>query len=351
MKTVLTTRTSFSIVLCFVCIGLLSYATTVSVHGQRGLGLSDARTLQKAISIAERDAPDKGVAAMRDAVEQFKTNPTAWYYYGFALTRSGDLEGARNAFKQALKFDPDFILARLRLARTLLLANQPGEAEKEARRALGSDAKPADLHYVFGEVALFCGDASRALDEARASFQTNSSFAPTFLLRHQATLLTLRESSYWKPEKREQLRQLLKDAIESLEKYLALAQPKSNDGFLREQLETLRFYAKAAEGDPQRPDREFFFPNEVTTKAHVFSKPEPHYTDSARSVHMQGGVVLCAVLSAGGSIEHLLVLQSLPFGLTGASIEAAKQTRFTAATKDGQTVSTWTQLEYNFNLY
>jgi len=348
MKTVSTTRTFF-ISLFMIWVGL-SFA--INANGQRGLGnLTDARTLQEKIWTAERGTPDQAVAAMREAVEQFKTNSTAWYYYGLALSRSGDLVGARNAFKQALKFEPNFIQARLRLAQTLLLANQPGEAEKEARRALDSDAKPGDKHYVFGEVYLFCGDASKALAEAQASIQNNSSFAPAFLLKHKATLLTLARGNYWKPEKREQQRQLLKDAIESLEKYLALAQPKDNSGFLSDQLETLRFYAKAAEEDPQSPGRQVFFASEVTVKAHIFRKTEPQYTDAARSAHMQGTVMISAVLSADGNIEHILALQTLSFGLSAKSIEAARQIKFTPATKDGRAVSTWTKLEYNFNLY
>ena len=313
--------------------------------------MSDVRALQEKIWTAERGTPDQAVAAMREAVEQFKTNPTAWYYYGLALTRSGDLAGARDAFRKSFKFDPNFVQARLRLAQTFLLANQPGEAEKEARRALDSDARAGDKNYVFGEVYLFCGDAAKALTEAQASIQTNSSFAPAFLLKHKATLLMLAKGDYVKPEKREQQRQLLKDAIGSLEKYLALAQPKGYDGFLRDQLESLRFYAKAAEEDPQAPGRQVFFPNEVTIKAHIFSKPAPQYTDDARFAHMQGTVMMAAVLSADGNIEHILALQTLGFGLTGTSIEAAKQIKFTPATKDGRAVATWMQLEYRFNLY
>jgi tetratricopeptide (TPR) repeat protein len=348
MNTVPTTR-AFLFSLFIICVGL---GFPINANGQRGLAnRTDVRALQEKIWTAERGTPEKAVAAMREAIEQFKTNPTAWYYYGLALTRSGDLTGARDAFRKTLKLDPNFIQARLRLAQTLLLANQPGEAEKEARRALDSDAKPGDAHYVFGEVYLFCGDASKALAEVQASIQANSSFAPAFLLKHKATLLTLARSNYWKPEKREQQRQLLKDAIESLEKYFTLVQPKGNYGFLSDQLETLRFYAKAAEEDPQAPGRQVFSPNEVTIKAHIFSKPAPQYTDEARSAHMQGTVMMAAVLSADGNIEHILALQTLAFGLTGTSIEAAKQIKFTPATKDGRAVSTWQQLEYNFNLY
>src|SRR5438093_1475831 len=121
------------ITLFVICVGL-GFANTVD--GQRGLGMTDARALQEKIWTAERCTPDQAVAAMREAVEQFKTNSTAWYYYGFALTRSGDLTGARDAFRKTLKLDPNFVQARLRLAQALLLANQSNEAEKQARRAL-----------------------------------------------------------------------------------------------------------------------------------------------------------------------------------------------------------------------
>ena len=342
MKTVPPTRTFF-ISLFIIWVGL-SFA--INANGQRGLGnLTDVRALQEKIWTAERGTPDQAVAAMREAVEQFKTNSTAWYYYGLALSRSGDLVGARNTFKQALKFEPSFIQSRLRLAQTLLLANQFHEAETEARRALEPDAKAADAHYILGQVYLSCGDASKALAEALASIQTHSSFAPAFLLKHQATLLMLGRS------KLEQQPQQLKDAIESLEKYFALAQPQANDGFLLEQLESLRFYLKAADEDAHSPNRQLFYASEVTTKAHIFTKPPPEYSETARLVHMVGAVVLAAVLSGDGNLEHILVLRSLPYGLSAKSIEAAKKVRFTPATKDGHAVSTWTQLEYNFNLY
>src|SRR5258708_7602498 len=348
MQTVSATRTPF-ISLLLICVGL-SFA--INAHGQRGLGsLTDVRALQEKIRTAERGTPDLAVAAMREAVEQFKTNPSAWYHFGIALSRSGDLAGARDAFRKTLKFDPNFIQARLRLAQTLLLADQPGEAEKEARRALDSDAKPGDKHYVFGEVYLFCGDAAKALAEARASIQTNSSFAPAFLLKHKATLLTLARSHFLKPERREQQHQLLKDAIQSLEKYFALAQPKGNNDFLGDQLETLRFYGKAAREDPQSPGREVFFRQRgddqgaylQQTRAAIYRRRSN--CSDARNRHDRG------VLSADGNIEHILALQTLSFGLTGTSIEAAKQIKFTPAMKGDHAVSTWTQLEYKFNLY
>jgi len=90
---------------------------------------------------------------------------------------------------------------------------------------------------------------------------------------------------------------------------------------------------------------------EVTTKARVLSKPEPSYTEAARRAGVQGTVVLRAVFSADGEVKSVRVGQALPFGLTTAAIEAAHRIKFTPATKDGQPVSMFIQLEYNFNLY
>jgi tetratricopeptide (TPR) repeat protein len=357
MKTVpTTTRYSSAKAFCaFLSIVLLTAAAT-NVSGQKRGAVTDDeiaahRAVQTAISTAERGSPDQALAAMKDAVDHNKTNATVWYYYGFALSRTGDLEGATKAFKETLKLDSKFLQARFRLARALLLASHLVEAEQEARRALGPDAKDADAHYVYGEIHLLCGDAGGALAEAETSLRSNSSFPLTFLLQSQAKLLALTAPGSFRPANREQVRQTLNEALASMERFFALAGPKSNDVFLRDQLESLRFYAKAAEEESAKPDRLLYFPNEATTRAHVFSRGEALYTESARAFRVQGGVMLCVVLSADGSVEHLLVLRSLPLGLTGTSLEAAKQTKFTPATKDGHPVPQLTQLEYNFNLY
>jgi len=89
----------------------------------------------------------------------------------------------------------------------------------------------------------------------------------------------------------------------------------------------------------------------VTTKARVLSKPEPRYTEAARTASILGTVVLVAIFAADGTVTNVVVLRSLPFGLTERCLEAAKRIKFTSATKDGKLVSTFIQLEYNFNLY
>lgn len=89
---------------------------------------------------------------------------------------------------------------------------------------------------------------------------------------------------------------------------------------------------------------------EVDTKVKVKSKPHPDYTELAKHMKLTGTVVLKCVFSADGKVTNIQVLAGLPYGLTERAIEAAKQITFKPATKDGQNVSMWMQLEYNFDL-
>ena len=94
-----------------------------------------------------------------------------------------------------------------------------------------------------------------------------------------------------------------------------------------------------------------FSGKEVNSKARVLSKPEPQYTEEARKNQITGTVVLRAVFTSGGQVTSIRAVNGLPFGLTERAIAAARQIRFTPATKDGRPVSMYIQLEYNFNLY
>lgn len=94
-----------------------------------------------------------------------------------------------------------------------------------------------------------------------------------------------------------------------------------------------------------------FTSREVTSRPRITFKPEPVYTEEARRNQVVGTVVLRAVLSADGQVTNIKPVSGLPYGLTERAIAAARQMRFTPATKDGRAVSMYIQLEYNFNLY
>src|SRR6185503_6482051 len=136
-----------------------------------------------------------------------------------------------------------------------------------------------------------------------------------------------------------------KSAAEALEKYLQLERDPREAQAWKEQLDTLKFYVGEKSGVSP-----IYKGADVTTKVKLLSKPEPTYTQEARNGQIVGTVVLRCVFAADGKVKHLLVVQSLPSGLTEQSIIAAKKIKFVPATLNGKPVSMWMQLEYNYNL-
>jgi len=106
--------------------------------------------------------------------------------------------------------------------------------------------------------------------------------------------------------------------------------------------------AGASEGEDYN---RVFNGREVTQKARVLEKPEPTYTESARKFGVTGRVVLRAVFSKNAEVTNLHVASKLPHGLTERAMAAARAIRFVPEMKDGQPVSMWMELQYNFNLY
>jgi len=84
---------------------------------------------------------------------------------------------------------------------------------------------------------------------------------------------------------------------------------------------------------------------EVDKKARILKYPAPDLSTDA-SKRASGTVILRVVFAKTGRVENITVIRGLPNGLTEKCIEAAKQIKFTPATKDGHPVSMWMQLEF-----
>jgi len=117
-------------------------------------------------------------------------------------------------------------------------------------------------------------------------------------------------------------------------------------------------------GNPAGPDPSVLWPAPARAEEPVYeiggdvtrpmlvSAPKPAYTDEARNRQIQGEVRLKVVVGADGSVAGIVTVeQSLPYGLTENAIAAARQWRFTPATRFGQPVAVYQRLALNFTLY
>ncbi len=306
----------------------------------------------------------EAISALRSAVKLDKTDGDAWYYLGLSLVRVDDMKAARKALSEAVKLKPEFAPAHTGFAYTLMAASKNEEAEHEARTAIQLNQADATAHYVLGVVHLRFLRNRDAESEANTAISQRPNFGPAYLLKSQALLAlegdessrlakVIRVGDRSQPTEKEKeerkararrMREHFADAASALETYLKLVSSDSETATWRDQLETLRVYAR------QSPTT-VYWGSDVTTKVRVLSKPEPSYTSQARSAGLAGTVILRAVFTAHGTVENILVVRSLPGGLTAESVQAARRIKFTPATKDGKPVSVFMELQYNFNLF
>jgi TonB family protein len=159
-----------------------------------------------------------------------------------------------------------------------------------------------------------------------------------------------RPAEYGRPapaDFRQAMRARLKGAPQCVDDYLRVGGAVSP--FERSQLEAFRgqalMFAEAEEALAA------LLGAEVDRRAVITRKPEPGFPEEARRANVRGVVRLRAVLAADGSVRHVFVLKGLPHGLSEECVAAARRMTFKPAVKNGQPVSQFVLLEYNFNTY
>jgi TonB family protein len=108
-----------------------------------------------------------------------------------------------------------------------------------------------------------------------------------------------------------------------------------------------------ASADVPAPPTVRSHPAETATKvfpAEILSKPTPVYTQEARSLRIEGEVLLEVVLEASGSLHVTRVVRGLGHGLDDNAVKAAEQIRFKPAMRDGQPADSTVVLHIIFQL-
>jgi TonB family protein len=292
----------------------------------------------------------EAVRLLKQAIKKDKGDADAWFYLGLALLKDPKtLKDSSKAFETATKLRPSFAAAHAGFAYVLLIRNKNDDAAREAGAALTLDPTVADAYYVRGFTRLRAGAKKEALQDAESAIKLKPLLAPAYLLKSEALVSFFGDAMMaTEDNSAESGKDRYSQAADALEKYLQLAPADPDRATWVQQLESLKYFVNTPKpGEP----RLVYSGKEVTTKARVLSKPEPVYTEAARSKRVIGTVVLRCVFTAEGAVKHCLILKALPLGLTAQSLEAAKQVKFVPAMVDGLPVSMYIQMEYNFNLY
>jgi TonB family protein len=319
-----------------------------SVFSQTPAPAAANPALAPVVKLVREGETQKALDLLKRAVKENKKDGEAWYYLGIVYLQVSELKKASGAFKKAIEVRPDLASqAHAGYAYALVLRNKLDSAALAANKALAIDAKNVEALYTLAIVDLRKGAKDETIKKVDAIVALKPDFAAAYLLKSQALVSYSGGVLYPNRNQRSEERLVdYKSAAAALEKYLKLETDARAAQPWKEQLETLKFYIGEKSGTDQ-----IFIGRDVTTKVKLLSKPEPTYTQAARNEQIVGTVVLKCVFAGDGTVKHILVVQSLPNGLTQQSIAAAKKIRFIPATRNGQPVSMWMQLEYNFNLY
>jgi len=107
--------------------------------------------------------------------------------------------------------------------------------------------------------------------------------------------------------------------------------------------------AIAGPGAPPLPPKVKQPPVSVMMEGMLLRRVQPAYPEAARKMRIQGPVVLQAIISKEGRIEHLQVVSGHPF-LVKAAAEAVQQWRYRPYVLNGEAVEVETLVTVNFVL-
>jgi TonB family protein len=88
-----------------------------------------------------------------------------------------------------------------------------------------------------------------------------------------------------------------------------------------------------------------------TKSLKLLTKPAAGYNDLARFYGITGTVRVRVTFQSDGKVGPVSPVNSLPFGLTGAAVEAAKGIKFEPAVREGVPYSVTKTVEYSFSIY
>jgi protein TonB len=88
----------------------------------------------------------------------------------------------------------------------------------------------------------------------------------------------------------------------------------------------------------------------AVTRPEVLVRTQPRYTEQARKAHVEGVVILRAVIDERGYVIDVQLVRGQPMGLDLAAMEAVKTWRFKPATLHDRPVKVYFNLTVNFTL-
>ena len=106
--------------------------------------------VEEAAELLQEARYPEAMIALRGVIKADPMNPYAYNYLGVAFFEIENLEAARDAYRAAIRVQPDYLGARVSLSNVLRLMGHPGEALREANEALRRFPKDGEALHAAG---------------------------------------------------------------------------------------------------------------------------------------------------------------------------------------------------------
>lgn len=106
----------------------------------------------------------------------------------------------------------------------------------------------------------------------------------------------------------------------------------------------------STEGSAEGPKNNGAATGGATSGVAILSEPNPAYSSEARTLRLEGDVVLEVIFLASSQVQVIRVVSGLGHGLDEAAIQAAKQIRFRPAVREGKPIDFPARVRISFRL-
>jgi TonB family protein len=272
---------------------LIFSLTGVVIWGQQETAEQFIDRVKKAIQSDEWGRARSGI---RHALALKPVSPEANFLAAQVYWHEGARSMAMDALERAIRSQPVYPEAHFLLAQCLIERDNLEKAREETNTAIGQSTPLFPAYRLLGQIDLEEGK----LDGAISSFET-----------------ALRLSGTGDEKEAAELQQQLRDLREFTNLFPSLEAERSAPDVLRPVL---------------------------------LNSPGAGYTEEARALRIQGTVVMAILVTENGDVTSVVLFRRLGHGMDEQAIKAAREMKFSPASKSGKRIQYWQRLAVEFNL-
>ncbi len=327
----------------FIVTSFLSLLLSFSVYSQEK---------HPGVVLFEQGEHDEASKVLRSAVKSApgKDDPSMWNYLGLSLNHIGNSKDAAKAFETAVRLEPTSSTFHANAAYASSLSREPKKARKYADKAHRLDPTNSVATYLRASFAYQDSQFDLAEQGGREALAINPQMAAAYRLLSDVHMARLGEKLRGGSTLREN-QNYIDDAIRELENGIKNSTDPHSVQQLTDVLEPIKAFRLQSPKADDANVGQLDDPAKNVTSFRIVSKPKAFFTDMARNAGTSGTVRLMVILGKDRKVGPILIVKSLPNGLTESAVAAARQIRFEPKTVNGEPASVIVTLEYSFRFF